>query len=49
MVLHPETGSDPPIGSARDSGRDSVIFASGKNFVRNFFPKSFHEVMESGG
>ena len=49
MVSHPETSSDPPIRSDRDSGRDSVIFASGKNFVRNFFTKSFHEVMESGG
>ena len=23
MVLHPETGSDPPIGSDRESGRDN--------------------------
>ena len=23
MVSHPETGSDPPIGSDRESGRDS--------------------------
>ena len=24
MVSHPETGSDSPIGSDRDRGRDSV-------------------------
>ena len=24
MVSHPETGSDSPIGSDRDQGRDSV-------------------------
>ena len=24
MVSHPELGSDPPIGSDRESGRDSI-------------------------
>ena len=28
MVSHPETGSDSPIGSDRDRGRDSENFAS---------------------
>ena len=26
MVSHPETGSDPPIGSDRESGRDNNTF-----------------------
>ena len=26
MVSHPETGSDPPIGSDRESGRDTYIY-----------------------
>ena len=25
MVSHPELGSDPPIGSDRDSGRDKLV------------------------
>ena len=25
IVSHPETGSDPPIGSDRKSGRDSLV------------------------
>ena len=25
MVLHPELGSDPPIGSDRDSGHDKLV------------------------
>ena len=25
MVSHPELGSDPPIGSDRESGRDMVV------------------------
>ena len=26
MVLHPETGSDSPIGSDRDRGRDTTCY-----------------------
>ena len=25
MVSHPKLGSDPPIGSDRDSGRDKLV------------------------
>ena len=25
MVSHPETGSDPPIGSDREAGRDKLV------------------------
>ena len=28
MVSHPETGSDSPIGSDRDRGRDSFVLAA---------------------
>ena len=28
MVSHPETGSDSPIGSDRESGRDKTYFSS---------------------
>ena len=28
MVSRPETGSDPPIGSDRDSGRDMLCFGN---------------------
>ena len=31
MVSRPETGSDPPIGSDRESGRDMISFF--ENFV----------------
>ena len=29
MVSHPETGSDSPIGSDRDRGRDSLLLRQG--------------------
>ena len=29
MVSHPETGSDSPIGSDRDRGRDNITFIIG--------------------
>ena len=32
MVSRPELGSDPPIGSGRDSGRDRSFFAQLTNY-----------------
>ena len=32
----PETGSDPPIGSVRDSGRDiSLLCSDGRDGIKN--------------
>ena len=42
MVSHPETGSDSPIGSDRDRGRDKFRYqslglgVSGKAYCRRF-------------
>ena len=36
MVSHPETGSDSPIGSDRDRGRDNyIIFLFTSNILTN--------------
>ena len=35
----PETGSDPPIGSGRDSGRDSMQLAEYKTNVKEMKEK----------
>ena len=42
MVSHPENGSDSPIGSNRDRGRDI-------KFLRNDFMKEGNNVMTSPG
>ena len=34
MVSHPETGSDSPIGSDRDRGRDKCVFQKKKKRKR---------------
>ena len=37
MVSHPETGSDSPIGSDRDRGRDSIVVRTCLHFNTNLY------------
>ena len=45
----PETGSDPPIGSGRDSGRDSNSVSSRMNllFMKRFCPQLVFKFSET--
>ena len=42
MVSHPETGSDPPIGSDRESGRDTLLVHFPFWFEKHVIPFSFY-------
>ena len=51
MVSHPETGSDSPIGSDRDRGRDNEsttekfgLISKNRSFIKE---KGFHHPMTS--
>ena len=44
MFSHPETGSDQPIGSDRESGRDMLTILRG---ILHFF--NFNEIINSIG
>ena len=46
MVSHPETGSDSPIGSDRDRGRDKVITSSYAEMWRFYQIYSLHISIE---
>ena len=47
MVSHPETGSDSPIGSDRDRGRDSKCCHMEHFFAACFGPPHLHP--QNGG
>ena len=50
MVSHPETGSDSPIGSDRDRGRDTpesaVLYMMGREYQQGLWLKQVEEEME---